>query len=73
MHKSNGGLVLVQSDSPNITERLQLQKRLGCKDFRWYLTTVYPQLYIPEDRPALSGEVWHAHAHTNTGSLDLLT
>uniref|UniRef100_H3DK58 Polypeptide N-acetylgalactosaminyltransferase n=1 Tax=Tetraodon nigroviridis TaxID=99883 RepID=H3DK58_TETNG len=51
-----------QSESPQITERLQLQKSLGCKNFQWYLTTVYPQLYIPEDRPALSGELYNVGA-----------
>lgn len=48
-----------QSESPNITERLQLKRSLGCRNFHWYLTTVYPQLYIPQDRPALSGELYN--------------
>lgn len=55
----------VQSESPNITERLRLKRNLGCRNFHWYLTTVYPELYIPQDRPALSGEVAHTHTpHT---------
>ncbi|XP_044028373.1 polypeptide N-acetylgalactosaminyltransferase 15-like isoform X2 [Siniperca chuatsi] len=48
-----------QSESPNITERLRLKRNLGCRNFHWYLTTVYPQLYIPQDRPALSGELYN--------------
>ncbi|KAA8585999.1 polypeptide N-acetylgalactosaminyltransferase 15 [Etheostoma spectabile] len=48
-----------QSESPNITERLQLKRSLGCRNFHWYLTTVYPQLYIPQDRPGLSGELYN--------------
>ncbi|XP_057684359.1 polypeptide N-acetylgalactosaminyltransferase 15-like [Corythoichthys intestinalis] len=48
-----------QSERPNITERLQLMKKLGCRDFHWYLTTVYPQLYVPQDRPELSGEMYN--------------
>nr|XP_043871168.1 polypeptide N-acetylgalactosaminyltransferase 15-like [Solea senegalensis] len=48
-----------QSESPNITERLRLKSNLGCRNFHWYLTTVYPQLYIPQDRPALSGELYN--------------
>ncbi|XP_068567123.1 polypeptide N-acetylgalactosaminyltransferase 15-like [Cebidichthys violaceus] len=48
-----------QSESPNITERLRLKRSLGCRNFQWYLTTVYPQLYIPQDRPTLSGELYN--------------
>ncbi|KAK9527000.1 hypothetical protein VZT92_015666 [Zoarces viviparus] len=48
-----------QSESPNITERLRLKRSLGCRNFHWFLTTVYPQLYIPQDRPTLSGELYN--------------
>ncbi|XP_026156279.1 polypeptide N-acetylgalactosaminyltransferase 15 [Mastacembelus armatus] len=48
-----------QSESPNIAERLRLKRSLGCRNFHWYLTTVYPQLYIPQDRPGLSGELYN--------------
>lgn len=48
-----------QSENPNITERLRLKRSLGCRNFHWYLTTVYPQLYIPQDRPTLSGELYN--------------
>ncbi|XP_029938153.1 polypeptide N-acetylgalactosaminyltransferase 15 [Salarias fasciatus] len=47
-----------QSESPNITERLRLKRSLGCRNFHWFLTSVYPQLYIPQDRPTLSGELY---------------
>ncbi|XP_042291947.1 polypeptide N-acetylgalactosaminyltransferase 15-like isoform X2 [Thunnus maccoyii] len=48
-----------QSESPNITERLHIKSSLGCRNFQWYLTTVYPQLYIPQDMPGLSGELYN--------------
>ncbi|XP_034017295.1 polypeptide N-acetylgalactosaminyltransferase 15-like [Thalassophryne amazonica] len=48
-----------QSENPNITEHLRLKRNLGCRNFHWYLTGVYPQLYIPQDRPALSGELYN--------------
>ncbi|KAM6899855.1 polypeptide N-acetylgalactosaminyltransferase 15-like [Xenentodon cancila] len=47
-----------QSESPNITERQRLKKSLGCRNFHWFLSAVYPQLYIPQDRPSLSGELY---------------
>ncbi|XP_047461290.1 polypeptide N-acetylgalactosaminyltransferase 15-like [Mugil cephalus] len=48
-----------QSENPNIAERLRLKRNLGCRNFHWFLTTVYPELYIPQDRPALSGELYN--------------
>ncbi|CAL8297441.1 unnamed protein product [Lota lota] len=48
-----------QAERPNITERVKLKDNLGCRDFHWFLSTVYPQLYIPQDRPGLSGELYN--------------
>ncbi|VDN02384.1 unnamed protein product [Thelazia callipaeda] len=31
----------------NITARMDLKKRLDCKDFDWYLKEIYPELKIP--------------------------
>ncbi|XP_077897013.1 polypeptide N-acetylgalactosaminyltransferase 11 isoform X3 [Ictidomys tridecemlineatus] len=31
----------------NISERVELRKRLGCQSFRWYLDHVYPEMQIP--------------------------
>ncbi|XP_038156166.1 polypeptide N-acetylgalactosaminyltransferase 15-like [Cyprinodon tularosa] len=59
-----------QSERPNITESLQLKRSLGCRSFRWFLSTAFPQLYIPQDRPGLSGELYNV----GTGScLDYTT
>ncbi|XP_001513114.2 polypeptide N-acetylgalactosaminyltransferase 11 [Ornithorhynchus anatinus] len=37
----------------NISERVTLRKKLGCKSFKWYLDTVYPEMQIsgPNARP----------------------
>nr|XP_002715124.1 inactive polypeptide N-acetylgalactosaminyltransferase-like protein 5 isoform X1 [Oryctolagus cuniculus] len=33
----------------NISERVELRKRLGCKSFQWYLDTVFPELEATMD------------------------
>lgn len=40
-----------------MTERKQLRAKLQCKDFKWFLDTVYPELHVPEDRPGFFGMV----------------
>ncbi|XP_049752095.1 polypeptide N-acetylgalactosaminyltransferase 12 [Elephas maximus indicus] len=39
----------------DVTERRQLRAKLQCRDFRWFLETVYPELHVPEDRPGFFG------------------
>lgn len=44
-------------DKPDSTARLQLQRRLGCRTFHWFLTHVYPELFPSERRPWFSGKL----------------
>ncbi|XP_067862060.1 polypeptide N-acetylgalactosaminyltransferase 15-like isoform X4 [Heptranchias perlo] len=48
--------LLSKAEVPDCMERLQLRKRLSCKNFHWFLTNIYPELYVPEDNAGYSGE-----------------
>ncbi|KAM6169613.1 polypeptide N-acetylgalactosaminyltransferase 12 [Rhynchocyon petersi] len=39
----------------DVTERRELRLKLRCKDFRWFLDNVYPELHVPEDTPGFFG------------------
>eukprot|EP00048_Salpingoeca_helianthica_P004683 m.79839 g.79839 ORF g.79839 m.79839 type:complete len:615 (-) comp13297_c3_seq2:25-1869(-) len=31
----------------NVTDRVELRRSLQCKSFKWYLETVYPEMFVP--------------------------
>lgn len=41
------------TDPGDMTERMNLRKKLECKSFRWYLENVYPEAHIPIDYKSL--------------------
>nr|KAF6474186.1 polypeptide N-acetylgalactosaminyltransferase 15 [Rousettus aegyptiacus] len=47
---------LSKAEKLDCTERLQLQRRLGCRTFHWFLANIYPKLYPSELRPRFSGK-----------------
>lgn len=34
----------------DITERIEIRKRLKCKSFDWYVKNVYPMVPIPDEK-----------------------
>ena len=44
-------------DYGDISERLELRKKLHCRSFQWFLDNVYPELPLPNE---------NTHTHTQT-------
>ncbi|XP_027638564.2 polypeptide N-acetylgalactosaminyltransferase 15 isoform X1 [Falco biarmicus] len=51
--------LISKAEKPDCSERLQLQKRLGCRNFQWFVSNVYPELSQPEDAPSFSGKLYN--------------
>ena len=57
-------------DYGDISERVELRKKLQCKSFDWFLKHVYPELPLPNENLWHGGAVSHpftpSHPHTPT-------
>ncbi|OPJ81995.1 polypeptide N-acetylgalactosaminyltransferase 15 [Patagioenas fasciata monilis] len=51
--------LISKAEKPDCSERLQLQKRLGCRSFQWFISNVYPELSQPENTPRFSGKLYN--------------
>lgn len=40
-------LLFFQGDYGDISDRVALRKKLNCTSFKWFLDTIYPELFIP--------------------------
>ncbi|KAL7671158.1 hypothetical protein ACOME3_006066 [Neoechinorhynchus agilis] len=47
----------IKYENEDLSERMELRKKLKCKDFRWYLKTVYPEKLIPDENTLSHGSI----------------
>lgn len=50
-------LICFQKSFGDLSKRFEIKKRLQCKNFTWYLNTIYPEVYVPDLNPVISGYV----------------
>ncbi|XP_063320314.1 polypeptide N-acetylgalactosaminyltransferase 6 [Pelmatolapia mariae] len=53
----NAAIMASEHRFGDISDRLNLKERLHCKNFSWYLNTVYPEIFIPDLNPEKSGSI----------------
>lgn len=41
----------------DISERLQLRERLHCHNFSWFLSNIYPEMFVPDLSPTFYGAI----------------
>lgn len=56
-------------DENSLLARKNLKKNLKCQNFTWYLDNIFPEMYVPEDRPGFYGNIISHHADKNISSL----
>ncbi|KAG8432391.1 hypothetical protein GDO86_002287 [Hymenochirus boettgeri] len=49
--------IVQKKDFGDLSRRLELRNRLQCKNFTWYLNTIYPEIYVPDLNPLIHGDI----------------
>ncbi|XP_049743305.1 polypeptide N-acetylgalactosaminyltransferase 3 [Elephas maximus indicus] len=49
--------IVRQKSFGDLSKRFEIKHRLQCKNFTWYLNSVYPEVYVPDLNPVISGYI----------------
>ncbi|XP_031139913.1 polypeptide N-acetylgalactosaminyltransferase 6 [Sander lucioperca] len=60
----NAAVMASENKFGDISDRLNLRERLQCKNFTWYLNTVYPEAFVPDLTPLKYGAIRNSGSKT---------
>ncbi|KAM4737273.1 polypeptide N-acetylgalactosaminyltransferase 6 [Anableps anableps] len=60
----NAAVMASENRYGDISDRLNLRDKLHCKNFTWYLNTVYPEIFIPDLKPEKFGSISNSGSRT---------
>ncbi|XP_057602186.1 polypeptide N-acetylgalactosaminyltransferase 3 isoform X2 [Hippopotamus amphibius kiboko] len=49
--------IVKQKSFGDLSKRFEIKNRLQCKNFTWYLNNIYPEAYVPDLNPVISGYI----------------
>lgn len=49
--------IVKQKSFGDLSKRFEIKRRLQCKNFTWYLNNIYPEAYVPDLNPVISGYI----------------